>query len=55
MTITGALIIVPGVCYATAALIYAWHHQWPLSIVYAGYAIGNAGLWWLDKLVAGAA
>ena len=52
MTLTGALIVIPGVCYALASLIYAYQQQWPTAIIYSGYAWANVGLWWLDKLLA---
>jgi hypothetical protein len=49
---TAALIIIPTVCYALAALAYAAHKNWPLAITYSGYAWANVGLWWLDRLMA---
>ena len=50
MTITGMLIIIPGICYALAAGIYLLKSNWALAIVYTGYSIANVGLLWLDKL-----
>ncbi len=52
MSLTAALIIIPGVCYLLAALIYAYQQSWPMAIVYSGYAWANAGLWWLDRVMA---
>lgn len=50
MTWTAALVIVPGVCYALAALIYSYQGNWPMAIVFSGYSFSNCGLWWLDKI-----
>ena len=50
MTITGLLIIIPGICYGLAAGIYMLKSNWPLGIVYFGYSVANIGLLWLDKL-----
>lgn len=44
------LILIPTLCYALAACLYAWHRNWPLVIVYSGYAWANVGLLWLDRL-----
>jgi hypothetical protein len=52
MSVTAALIVVPTACYAAAALMYGWHRNWPLAIVYSGYTWANAGLFWLDRLQA---
>lgn len=43
------LIVIPTACYTLAALIYGWQQNWPLSIVYSGYAFANCGLLMLDK------
>ena len=48
---TGLLIIVPGLCYFLASILYANQSNWPLSIVYLGYSIGNVGLWMLDRML----
>ena len=53
MTLTGALIVIPGVCYALASLIYAYQQQWPMSVVYAGYSFSNYGLFLIDKALSG--
>lgn len=49
---TAALIIVPGLCYAMAAVLYGKQGNWPLVIIYAGYALANGGLLWLDRIMA---
>lgn len=46
-----ALILIPTACYALAAMIYAAQKNWPLVIVYTGYAWANCGLLWLDRLM----
>jgi hypothetical protein len=48
--VTAALILIPGLCYLLAAGLYGWEGNYPLAIVYSGYAWANAGLWWLDSL-----
>lgn len=48
MTLAGWLILVPGCCYALAACLYGYQRNWPLAIVYSGYAFANAGLLMLD-------
>lgn len=45
---TAALVIIPGLCYLLASLVYASQKNLPLSVVYFGYFIGNVGLLWLD-------
>lgn len=51
MTWTTILIAVPGICYLGAASAYALQRNWPMAIVYSGYAWAQAGLWWLDKVM----
>lgn len=46
-----ALILIPTLCYALAAMVYGWQRNWPLVIVYSGYAWANCGLLWLDRLM----
>jgi hypothetical protein len=46
---TFALILIPTACYSLAALLYAGKQNWPLVIVYAGYAFANCGLLMLDR------
>jgi hypothetical protein len=48
---TAALIVIPGFCYAFASVMYGMQKNWPLAIVYSGYAWANVGLWWLDRLM----
>jgi hypothetical protein len=45
-----ALIAVPTLCYGAASVSYGIQGNWPLSIVYSGYAWANVGLLWLDRL-----
>lgn len=45
---TAVLIIVPTICYASAAVMYAIKDNWPLAATYAGYAFANCGLLALD-------
>lgn len=45
---TAALIIIPTLCYGAAAITYGWQKNWPLAIVYCGYAFANCGLLALD-------
>lgn len=52
MTATAALVLIPGICYALAAGLYLSQANWPLAIVYSGYAFSNCGLLWLDRLMA---
>lgn len=46
------LLLVPTAAYALAAVVYGIQKNWPLVIVYSGYAWANVGLLWLDKLMA---
>jgi len=52
MTPTAALIVIPGICYAVAACIYALNKNWPLAIVYSGYFWAQCGLVYLDRVMA---
>lgn len=52
MTWTGWLITIPGLCYLAAAVVYGLQRQWPLSITFAGYCLGNVGLWLADNMLA---
>jgi hypothetical protein len=47
---TAALILIPTACYALACAAYAYQGNWPLAIVYSGYAFANCGLLMLDKM-----
>jgi hypothetical protein len=42
------LLLVPTGAYALAATVYVAKGNWPLAIVYAGYAFANCGLLALD-------
>lgn len=46
------LILIPAACYSLACVSYGIQGNWPLAITYVGYAIGNVGLLWLDRLMA---
>jgi hypothetical protein len=46
------LLLVPTVAYIAASVSYGVQGNWPLSIVYLGYSIGNVGLLWLDRVMA---
>lgn len=46
------LIVIPTACYGLAALAYAFQKNWPMVIVYSGYAWANLGLLWLDRILA---
>lgn len=41
---TALLIGIPTACYAIASVTYAAKGNWPMCIVYAGYAAANVGL-----------
>lgn len=45
------LLVIPTLCYAAASLAYAVKANWPLSIMYAGYAFANCGALWLDRMM----
>lgn len=51
MNLSFLFILIPTLCYAGAATVYAFKHNWPLVIVYSGYAWANLGLLWLDRLM----
>lgn len=41
-------VLVPTLCYAGASVSYGLKKDWPMSIVYSGYAWANIGLLWLE-------
>jgi uncharacterized protein involved in cysteine biosynthesis len=43
------LVLIPTLCYAAAACVYAAGKSWPLAVVYCGYAFANLGLLALDR------
>jgi hypothetical protein len=45
------LIVIPTACYAIAAVAYGIQANWPMAVVYSGYAWANVGLLWLDRLM----
>jgi hypothetical protein len=42
------LILIPTICYGLAGMAYAFQKNWPMFIVYTGYAFANCGLLALD-------
>lgn len=52
MNWTFALIVIPTLCYALAAVAYGLQGSWPMAIVYAGYSFANTGLLALDLMQA---
>jgi hypothetical protein len=48
MTWTFYLLLIPTISYLLAGMVYGFKGNWPLAIVYAGYAFANCGLLWLD-------
>jgi hypothetical protein len=48
--VTFALILIPTLCYALASCLYAAKANWPLGVVYAGYALANIGLLAIDRM-----
>jgi hypothetical protein len=42
------LILIPTLCYSGAAVVYGSQRNWPLVVVYSGYAWANLGLLALD-------
>jgi hypothetical protein len=45
------LILVPTACYGLAAVLYGLQRNWPMVIVYSGYAFANTGLLMLDRMM----
>lgn len=50
MSWTFALILIPTGCYAAAMVAYALKQDYPMAVVYSGYAWANLGLLWLDLM-----
>jgi hypothetical protein len=50
MSWTFYLLLIPTIAYLLAAMAYGFKGNWPMVIVYAGYAAANVGLLWLDRL-----
>ncbi len=48
MSLAAWFVIVPTLSYAGAASVYAWQKNWPMVIVYSGYAFANTGLLLID-------
>lgn len=51
MSLSFWLVLVPAVSYALATLAYAYQRNWPLVIMYSGYAWAACGALWLDRLM----
>lgn len=45
------LILIPAFSYALATAAYAYQRNWPLAIMYSGYAWAAVGALWLDVLL----
>ena len=45
------LILIPTLCYSGTAVAYGMQKNWPMVIVYSGYAWANVGLLWLDRIM----
>jgi hypothetical protein len=45
------LIAIPTACYAIASVAYGIQRNWPMSVVYFGYALANCGLLALDRMM----
>ena len=52
MSLSFWFVLIPTACYAGASIYYGLAKNWPLAIVYSGYAWANVGLLWLDRLMA---
>jgi hypothetical protein len=52
MALSFVFLLVPTLCYAGAAVAYGIQRNYPLMIVYSGYAWANVGLMWLDRVLA---
>jgi hypothetical protein len=46
------LLLIPTICYALAAGVYAFGRNWPMAVVYVGYSLANCGLLALDRIMA---
>jgi hypothetical protein len=46
------LVLIPTACYTLAAAVYGVNGNWPMSVVYSGYAWANTGLLALDLAMA---
>lgn len=51
MSLSFWLILVPAVSYAGATLVYGAQKNWPLAIMYSGYAWAAVGALWLDRVM----
>lgn len=46
---SGWLIAITGLIYAAVAVDMALRGNWMMTVVYAGYAFSNIGLYYLSK------
>jgi hypothetical protein len=46
------LVLIPALCYALASVAYGLQRNWPLAIMYSGYAWAACGALWLDRIMA---
>jgi hypothetical protein len=46
------LVLVPAVSYTLASGAYVYQRNWPLAIMYSGYAWAAVGALWLDRIMA---
>lgn len=49
MNLSQALIVVPGLCYLGVCVAEGLRGNWAMSVVYAGYAMANVGLYALAR------
>jgi hypothetical protein len=47
--VSRALILLVGLIYSAIAAESAWRGNWPMGVVYGGYALSNVGLWALAQ------
>lgn len=46
------MVLIPAICYGVAAMSYVSQKNWPLAIMYSGYAWAAIGALWLDRIMA---
>lgn len=52
MSLSFYLLLIPAIAYLLATMAYASQKNWPLAIMYSGYAWAACGALWLDRLMA---
>ena len=45
------LVLIPAICYFLAGMVYGFQKNWPLAIMYSGYAWAACGALWLDRIM----